>query len=536
MSTEAIDQPMDTYQKPCSELSDAYSRIHRINLSNNKFLDIHLAHAINALAYWNCRNKLFQIGNKIVEVGKDGSTYKIIDIHHKYLKCILAETAYWYKETKEMDDDGNPKKVPAYPNDAIVGGVLEASQRWKNVPYLKGLTNTPIPRPDGSIHIKHGYDKVTGYYFTPGLHIHELPDDITKEWAEGAAASLTHELFSNFPLKDDASKANLLAALITAILRPICGISPLFVISKPSPGEGASLLVELISLVCTGNTAPVRDANSKDDEEWRKLLISLLRAGTIMVNLDNLHQNSKFETPVMASFLTSTKFSDRILGQSATIELYNTMVCFLTGRNVKLAGDIPRRTVLIELKEMDRYDIQHPEERKFLHQDIKRWVTEHRAELVETIFVMLKAWVVAGKPIPPNLPTIGSFETWATTIGGILDFAGVKGFLGNRQYIYEEMDTENDEWKCFAKAWNLFPALKDFVSARTLLEAIEKSKILQDAIPSELEKPVKDKNTKAIGNILQSQKNVLFGDGLVIKTQRNSVSKSYEYKADKISA
>lgn len=507
--------------------TDVCSRYHKIDL-RDRVLDTHFGEAINALADWNYRNRLFQIGNKMVEVGKDGTNYKILEIQAKYLKIILAETAFWYKTAE--DKDGKEIEIPTYPNDAIVGGVLAASQDWKNIPYLKGLTNTPIPRPDGSIHTKTGYDKVTGYYFTPGLYVPDIPEDLTKEFACDAAKYLTEELFKDFPIKDDSSKANLMAALITPILRPICGISPLFVITKPSPGEGASLLVELISLVCTGNKPPVRDANSKDDDEWRKLLISLLKAGTPIVNLDNLQQNNKFETPVMASFLTSSKYSDRLLGQSAIIELYNSMVCFLTGRNVKLAGDIPRRTVLIELEEMDRYVIQHPEERKFLHPDIKRWVEDNRPALVYYIFIMLKAWIIAGKPLSSDIPLIGSFETWCTTLGGILEFAGVKGFLGNRQYIFDEMDMENDEWRRFAQEWN--KSLSGYVSARELLEAIEKSDSLKDAVPSELEKAVKERNVRSIGNILQSQKDVLLGDGLVIRRKYASDTKKWTYKAD----
>jgi hypothetical protein len=57
---------------------------------------------------------------------------------------------------------------------------------------------------------------------------------------------------------------------------------------------------------------------------------------------------------------------------------------------------------------------------------------------------MARAWVVAGRPNGDN-PTLGSFESWCTTIGGILQYAGLNGFLGNLQEMYRDTaDGEDD--------------------------------------------------------------------------------------------
>jgi hypothetical protein len=54
------------------------------------------------------------------------------------------------------------------------------------------------------------------------------------------------------------------------------------------------------------------------------------------------------------------------------------------------------------------------------------------------------AWMAAGRPRGPQ--TLGSFESWAAIIGGVLDVAGVRGFLENQHAAYDEADAEAQVW------------------------------------------------------------------------------------------
>lgn len=535
-----------------------------IIISGDKFLEEHVKQGVDALIKWNNPAKLFQMGGALVEIVQDvDSVYKIGIIKHASLKLRLAEAAEWVrmipnpdyakelkekiKEAKESKNEKPPvigeiEEPPyisqnAYPNKDIVEAIISTSSEWSGIPFLNGLINTPIPRKDGSIVTKYGYDEITGYYYTPGLKIIPIDDnELSQEFAKQAANYLMQELFSDFPLKDDASKANMLAALMTPILRPYTGLSPITAITKPEPGAGASLLIDLISLVSSGITTPVQDANIKNLDEIRKIYISALRAGYSIMNWDNLDQNAKFDSPVHASFLTSTRFQDRILGQSNMIALSNTLCSYLTGRNVKLAGDIPRRAVLIELLDIGIELIQNPKLRDFRHTDIKAWVLEHRDFLVYMILVMFRSWIIAGKP-KSKTPLMGSFETWSEVIGGILEYAGVNGFLGNKQKLENEMNTERDEWLTFATAWNDNPLIKGNVFARILYDAIVNSPIMQDALPEELEKVMLTKdgkpNIKAFGNKIQTMKNVSLGDGLTIRISKDKKTKMALYCMEK---
>jgi hypothetical protein len=45
------------------------------------------------------------------------------------------------------------------------------------------------------------------------------------------------------------------------------------------------------------------------------------------------------------------------------------------------------------------------------------------------------------------------FEDWSTVIGGIMETAGLPGFLENIEDFYERADTEGTVWRSFVSAW-----------------------------------------------------------------------------------
>jgi hypothetical protein len=65
---------------------------------------------------------------------------------------------------------------------------------------------------------------------------------------------------------------------------------------------------------------------------------------------------------------------------------------------------------------------------------------------------MARAWYIAGQP-EPDSPVMGSYQAWCRVVGGILNFSGIAGFLGNLDAMYEKADTEGREWEAFLSAW-----------------------------------------------------------------------------------
>jgi hypothetical protein len=114
-----------------------------------------------------------------------------------------------------------------------------------------------------------------------------------------------------------------------------------------------------------------------------------------------------------------------------------------------MSTEIARRCVRIRLDpRIDRPWLRDG----FRHPDLLGWVKENRGELVWAVLTLIKAWIIAGRPRPRVKP-LGSFEKWTEVIGGILEHAGIPGFLENTAEFYELADAEGATWRTFVTAW-----------------------------------------------------------------------------------
>jgi len=111
------------------------------------------------------------------------------------------------------------------------------------------------------------------------------------------------------------------------------------------------------------------------------------------------------------------------------------------------AGSLPS----IDLRPWQRDSSQ------FRHPDIMSWVKNNRGELIWSALTLTKAWIVAGCPEPKGIKLLGGFEEYRRVIGGILEVAGIKGFLSNADEFYESSDSEGAELRLFvSKMWQSF--------------------------------------------------------------------------------
>ena len=79
-------------------------------------------------------------------------------------------------------------------------------------------------------------------------------------------------------------------------------------------------------------------------------------------------------------------------------------------------------------------------------------MTKERGVLLSALLTIARAWFASGKPKPEGLATIGSFEEWSETIGGMLAHAGVEGFLGNLDELHDRADESEIQWRGFLLA------------------------------------------------------------------------------------
>ncbi len=141
-------------------------------------------------------------------------------------------------------------------------------------------------------------------------------------------------------------------------------------------------------------------------------------------------------------------WEDRVLGKSEIVRVPVRCAWMLTGNNPAFSNEMSRRAIRCRLDaKMDQPWLRDG----FRHRALIEWARDNRGRLVWAALTLIQAWVAEGRPAGDK--TLGMFESWARTMGGILDVAGVKGFLGNLQEFYANADAEGATWRAFVAAW-----------------------------------------------------------------------------------
>jgi hypothetical protein len=239
-----------------------------------------------------------------------------------------------------------------------------------------------------------------------------------------------------------------LAALLLPFLqRMIDGCTPLHVMEAPGAGAGKGLLCNMIGILLTGEECNTRTLPDSD-EEMRKMLTAELLMARPLILLDNANDKKTLAAPPLAAVLTTRSWTDRILGRTEMVTVPNKAMWMLTGNNPKLARDIARRSIRIRIDpKVDRAWLRTA----FKHDPLEQWAKAHRNELVHAALVLVQAWIAAGRPL--SRARLGSFQAWAGVLGGVLDVAGVEGFLGNLDALYAHADSDDAAWRAFTQVW-----------------------------------------------------------------------------------
>jgi hypothetical protein len=250
----------------------------------------------------------------------------------------------------------------------------------------------------------------------------------------------------DFPFVGTADRTTAIACLLLPFLRALIDSgTPLHLFDKPTAGTGASLLAELIGVIATGRP-PGALSEGSEAAEWGKCITAALLQAQTLIVIDNVKR--LLNSGDLAKALTARLYQGRILGQSRLVDLPNEAVWVATGNNVRLSDEITRRTVRIR---MDANVDMPWQGRQFRHPDLRRFVAANRGHLVAAALTLGQAWIAAGRPA--GTESLGMFEAWASTLGGVLHVAGLPEFLGNQQKLYEEANSEAAPWMDLVAEW-----------------------------------------------------------------------------------
>ncbi len=402
--------------------------------------------ALNAIRQHNQPPYLFQRGDALTRLrtDPDRQTVRIEALCNHGLRGVLARCANWTKQVVREHRIDVYQDLPPME----VARDLAALAHWEGIPILRGLVSCPIFAANGQLVHTPGYHPASHLYFRPSanftmpaISLHPSDAEIRR-----AREFLLDEFLGDFPFADEASRAAAICVLLMPFVRYLIdGPMPLILFDAPTEGTGKTLLAIALSFMSLGHE-PKTTPEAHTDEEWRKRILAILIDSADFALLDNL--NRVLDSGALASVLTARVWTDRLLGVSKNITLPNDTIWLATGNNTQLSAELLRRVVICRL---DAKTDSPCERTAFRHPFLMRWVKERRGDLVAAALTLCQAWIDRGRPA--GNVTLGMFESWAQTLSGILEVAGVPGLLANAREFRLQRSSRSDEWRSFVAVW-----------------------------------------------------------------------------------
>jgi putative DNA primase/helicase len=347
--------------------------------------------------------------------GRKTRAAALLEVSEVFMRDLLCQHMDWQKwdERKKVDEhDEKWRNVDPPPDVAKV--ILARAGEW-GFPAVVGITSTPTMRADGTVLSDVGYDKQTGLILFEPPEMPEIPDQPTRDDALAALAVLCG-LLAEVPFVDEASRSVVLSALITPSVRAALPAAPMHVFTSPTAGTGKSYLVDIISSVYSGMPCPVIGKGESSGELEKRLNTSLV-AGHPMVSIDNV--NGELGGDFLCHAIERPMTDIRILGRTQHARIQNTVTLFATGNNLRLVGDVTRRSLLASIDAK----VERPEMREFKSNPVAT-VMANRGRYIAAALTIVKAHMVAGSPSPRASMQIGGFQKWSDLVRSALIWLG----------------------------------------------------------------------------------------------------------------
>ena len=212
-----------------------------------------------------------------------------------------------------------------------------------------------------------------------------------------------------FPFASDLDRLAMLGALFTAVLRPTLETAPLLAFDAPVQGSGKTKLAQVTGILRTGLPVSAMSlaAGLNREEELRKMIGAQLSANHPVLLLDNIL--GRLNSASLAALATSSHYSSRTLGKSFNRQFEHRLLTILTGNNLMLTDDLPRRTLQVRLDpNTDKpYAIKHDFEPEAV-------ALGSRDAMILAVLGLIQHWMTAGCPTPcwEKRGKLGSFEMW----------------------------------------------------------------------------------------------------------------------------
>ncbi|MCC6416080.1 MAG: hypothetical protein IT582_09235, partial [Opitutaceae bacterium] len=304
---------------------------------------------------------------------------------------------------------------------------------WLPIPRLTGISRAPTLRRDGSICSESGYDTSTGIYFA-------LDGDwpVRSENNAKILAEILLRPFREVPFASPRDRAVHLAAMLTAILRPMLRLAPGFAYSATSYGTGKTMLARCCGILALGHRPPLITC-PHDPAEFERRLDSALYAGDPVLIIDNV--NAPLEGDKLCAMLTSEIVAVRVLGSTNSTPFSTRTLVLATGNNLALGPDMPRRMLVCRIDA----GIENPQAREFDFHPEDETLRNHRSMVMSALRLLQLAPRGRAK-------AVGSYEDWTIVQDAVLAATGIDPGDGLKEP--DTMSSDVEDWADVLRHWD----------------------------------------------------------------------------------
>jgi hypothetical protein len=216
-------------------------------------------------------------------------------------------------------------------------------------------------------------------------------------------------------------------------------------VRAPEPQCGKSLLVKMLVGGVTGEKPVPFSPNFRDAAEFEKELFSQLMRGRNYIFMDNVY--GKVQSSFLEMALTTGYVEKRLLGLNVMAAVYSGMPFVMTANNPTLSADMKNRIYLLDIE-------KPPSGKGFRHQQPEPESRRAQPGLLRALFTLYNHWDKNEKRARFTGRRIDGFIEWGQVIGGILQAAGVRGFLDDTVKQIREVDPRLEQAADLALAWH----------------------------------------------------------------------------------
>lgn len=263
------------------------------------------------------------------------------------------------------------------------------------------------------------------------------------------ALDIIEDISGELQFRTPADRANFLGACITAMIQDALGTArkPGMSINAASAESGKSVTMMMIICSREPQDAQIVIPTSRDGrtattsvEELEKRIVAAARKRPALICVDNA--DAFAGSDFVEAMLTGNTFEARILGKSDSFVLpYVPFYIETKNRgSLRYKRSTLRRFLWITLEPSAALTGRRWK-RPTLEDDLRDNVGGIRHRWQDALASLVWAWIDAGQPEFSG-EQLNSFNRWSAVVGGILENAGITGFMDNREYQMQFVDPE----------------------------------------------------------------------------------------------